>query len=548
MKKLLFASACVAAVATFGAEIENHTGFEDLTAGTTLVGEKNDNGQDAFTSQSGFLFVYEGAEGSTDGSVVKAYGANDDNLPLFDYKKLLPNWFETNKGTEKQANYLELSTEGGTLWRSATEIDRTGDPWALGTGYALVGYEEVAPIYVDTMVQFTPTEDGGTPAVSEADKLAIWLDVQQQGEGETATATTNLCVLAKGIVDGNGTPSSSKKFVLAKEGIEPGVWYRLTVKLIPDVAYGANLTPTPGFMIYLDGVLLKAVVPAEEPVIDPGFWELVADWGSYVAPAEVVQASNQNAVFVSLALDSSEPYFQGVGFKGSGAIDDLCISTEDPNFYSAAGSLDFTLTWGENVSAVSYTIGGETLPATSGVAIQVPAGTEVTVDATAADWYKITGGTGTFTVTEATAKTITAELAATPADAGATTLPGVTTADAQAWAAAKGLTPAAIADKAWALNAFLLNSDLEAEPQLKITSIEQVEDGWNITVEATAGDKTIDLDTINGQLQVKTAADLAGLKDATPTTYDFDVAAKIATIKVTGDKTNFMKATVTLKK
>ena len=543
MKKLLFMSACVAGLVAFGEGEEiwgpfNRTGFETYAIGTDKIGEKNSIGQtptQAGEQTSGFLFFYQSAGGSTDGSMVKGYGLGE-NLPPFEYNMPcgLPNYFESIKGVETQAKYLELSTEGGTLWRSATEVDREYDPWTFGTGISLsdLAGEEMS-VYVDTMVQFTPTEDGNAPTTDPADKLAIWLNVAS-GEGENATSTTNLCVLANGIANEFGDPFlEAQTYIFDKQNIQPGVWYRLTVKVIPNLTVGDY--PRPAFMIYLDGELLKTGTPA----CNEEFLALFEDLDE-----KIVAANAQGGLFVSLDLNSQDPYFYGVGFKGSGAIDDLVITSEEPNFLTTT-TLDFTLSWGEGVSAVSYTInGGEPTAAVSGVAVQVPANAAVTITATPVnDWYQITGGTESFTITAATTREITAALVASPFPEG-----GVTS-DIKAWADAKEISLDAIkADKAKAFKSYLMNTALDADPQIKITAIEQVDTGWKITVQGTTSDdSTINLGTINGQLQVKTAQNLAGLADATPAVYQYTLdAAGNAVITVTGDNKNFMRATVGL--
>ena len=460
--------------------------------------------------------------------MVKAYGV-DDNLPIFDYKKLVPNEFAA-KGLTND-NYLELSTEGGTLWRSATQTD---EAQALGDGVTLGSYGDFEKIYVDTMVQFTPTEDGGTPATEAADKLAIWLNVATNEE--TGEATTNLCVRA-GVLGG-----SPQTHTITNAGeVKPGVWYRLTVKYVGDVTKRNGF---PGFMIWLDGKKLQSDAVA----IDEGTLNQLLSRG--VLTAEEVADVNNGSVFGSLEGEGvSEPVFMGVGFKGSGAIDDLQIGDEDPNFFTAAGSLDFTLSWGEGVSAVSYTIGGVKTAAVNGQKVECDAGEVVTIEATAADWYVIdSASVAALTVDAAdTTRTITASLAATPADAEAAGLDGVTTADAKAWADAKGLTPALITACEFAKDAYLMNTDLSAAPGLQITSITEVEGGWQITVKGTQGDNAVTLDGIRGVLQVKAAAALTDLATATPATYGVTLDENgVATIKVTGEAKNFMKATVGL--
>lgn len=523
MKKLLFACVCAATVAAF-ADPLNTIGFEGFTAGMGDIGNKTDAGLD--TAPSGYYFMYEAANGSTDGSTVKAYGV-DENLPAFNYTGRwgVPAAFRDE--TLAQQKYLELSTEGGTLWRSATEAPADGDQRLLGTGFEMV--DEFSTLYVDTMVQFTPTEDGEIPQVSSEDKIAIWLNVDATDE---ENPVTNLCVYAAVADDQGGfTPA---KFTVTNAEVKPGEWYRLTVKAIADVTDGDSV---PGFMVYLDGKLLKS----DTQGLTAAYVEALGIEGTY---AEDIA---NGSVFVSLGGPDDAPKFRGVGFKGSGAVDDFQIDTATPNFLGDVSTLDFTLTWGEGISAVSYTVnGGAATAATSGTKVEVEADSAIAVTVTYAPWYVAGEGPASFTVTEPdTAYNYTAVLAATPADAGATGLDGVTTAAAKTWADAKNITPAQIAECAYALDAFLLNTGLDAAPALTITSIEETDGGWNITVKATAGENDVTLDGINGALKVKTAATLGGLADAAAQAFNLTVGADgVATIKVTGDNTNFMKATV----
>lgn len=533
MKKLLFACVCAATVAAFAKPL-NSIGFEGFTAGTTGIGELNDSGQGG---DNDIFFMYEAANSSTDGSTVKAYGV-DENLPAFNYNGQfgVPAAF-TDK-TLAQNNYLELSTEGGTLWRSATETSITDGTRGLGLGYNMA--TDYPTLYVDTMVQFTPTEDGEPPTTSGQDKIAIWLNVDATTDEEHPV--TNLCILARGFVKGSFDLTEAITFEVNNVDVKPGEWYRLTVQAI-GATFG--VMGYPGYLVYLDGTLLTT----KTPTMDPEDVELYS--GFLTIGENGAEKMKNGSVFISLLGTADDQTFKGVGFKGSGAIDDFQIDTATPNFIGAVTTLDFTLAWGEGISAVSYTIGGTTTAAVSGQKIEnIQPATAVTVAVTYAPWYVPAGETPTEFTVSAAGQTYTyaAQLAATPEAAGATGLDGVATADAKTWAEAKSLTPAEIAACDYALDAYLLNTGLEAKPALAVTAIEETEGGWNITVKATAGDATVSLNGINGVLKVKTAATLGALAEAEAAAYTatFDDAG-VATIKVTGDNTNFMKATVVMK-
>ena len=520
MKKLLFASALCATAALF-ADVNSYTGFESFpTDGTTPLGGNNDQGEQS----SPIYFVYEADNQSEDASTVKAFGV-DENLPAFSYSALcgVPNFFKADQANNR---YLDLSTEGGTLWRNLY-ADGSTTAWDYGQDGA---------IYFDTMVQFTPTEDGDTPNVTSDDKLAIWLNVDEDGH-------TNLCAWAA-VYNTDNTAYATNFILQTASPVEAGQWYRLTVEAIADVAGGEGV---PGFKIYLDGQLLgsdKQAVTWEvgmEPSSDPEFLKDVV---------------TNKVVFCALPVvgGSTDALISSVGFKGSGKLDDLTFGQEVPDFLVGGGSsIDFTLTWDANVSAVSYTIAGTTTSIddlTSGTTtIQVEPNTVVTVAATPAAWYTVSG-TGDVTVDAAKTQAITTALAATPDAAGATGLPAsVTTTAAKTWADAKNITPAQIAASSYATESYLLNTELlNAAPALKIESITEVATGWQITIKAykDATDDTsgTTLEGINGTLKVKAATDLADLATAPEATYTvtFD-AAGVATATVTAGG-NFMKATV----
>ena len=509
MKKLMFAAAIAASAAAFADPI-NSIGFAGYDLGATFTNgqaEKDESGNDKAATYGYFCFY-----GDSDSSVVTNVNpSTTKHTAAF--------------ATAEDAKYLALDTEGGTLWRSINTltrypIDENNAVYSNGTARAVAE----TGTYLDTLVQFTVTEDE-EPTVSPGDKLAIWL---QAGEG-----TTNLMVKAA-VVNDQGTPTETTFTINAT--VNPGEWYRLTVKALADITDNEGI---PGFQIYLDGTLLTSPTPT-----------LTSEYLEILGPDDVDDTHYADLAagkyFASL---SSASTLQGVGFQGTGAVDEI-VWTEDNPF--STSTVDFTLTWDANVTAVSYTIDGATttiadLTALSAV-VPVAPNTVVTVAATPAAWYTVSG-TGDVTVDAAKTQAITTALAATPAAAGATGLPAsITTANAKAWAEAKNLTPAQIAACTFAEKAYLLNTDLTVEPTFAITAIEEVTGGWKITVEAKSGSNMVDLEEINGTLKVKTGATLEALASATSETIPtanlaFDADGK-AEITITGTGKNFIKATV----
>ena len=460
MKKLTFALACASTFALF-ADIEApKADFEGYAAGTKVANATEPGSQSVY-------WLYDGASGSEDGSTVKAYGGENLAAPA--------------AGGQ---NYLELSTEGGTLWRSlaAGDIDAEGIDNKLGAAQAL----PAGGLYIDTMVQFTPTEDGGAPDTTGDDKLAIWLNVDSSGEAPM----TNLMVKAAQW-DDNGADSSfvEKTFVLTGAGdINPAKWYRLTVKAIADCdqrmkknqGYDTAIT---GFQIFLDGS--KEPLKATEDTFTAGYLALAKDagewgWLQQGQDDDVINLMESKTLFPSLMGAETAATLKAVGFKGSGALDNLAITEAEP---------------------------------------QPTPGPEFEVD-----W----GASGVTAVWGATPPTAD-ELAAI-----------------QAWATANGLSAAQIAGETGAAAYLLGMTKVPSEvPALSITSIDQTATGWTVTVACSAQP---DLSKVNGKLTVKTATSLG--EAWTVQTYDAlnlapaDGNSKVV-IKITGADARFIKAALT---
>lgn len=309
MKKLTFALACASTFALF-AEIGAPTaGFEEYEAGAKVANAVEPGSQSTY-------WLYEGVSGSDDGSTVKAYGGENLAAPT--------------TGDAAGDKYLELSTEGGTLWRSLAEVKQMENGSAtLGDAHTI---DSEKGLYIDTMVQFTPTEDGGAPDTTGDDKLAIWLNVGLSGE----VPVTNLMVKAS-VVDDQGTRTPTT-FTLTNAGaVKAGEWYRLTVKAIGDIT---ETDDVPGFQVFLDGTLMVA----DKMTVTEEYAELLGN-----------DDINSKTVFASL---SSAATLQAVGFKGSGALDNLAISEKDP-LPAPGETIDFTITAGANTT-VAWSTDGKT--------------------------------------------------------------------------------------------------------------------------------------------------------------------------------------------
>jgi len=455
MKKLTFALACASTFALFAAIDVPKADFEGYAAGAKVSDEVEPGSQSVY-------WLYDGASGSEDGSTVKAYGG--ENLPA---------------PAAGGQNYLELSTEGGTLWRSLAAGNTHGE----GIGGRLGAAQALPPggLYIDTMVQFTPTEDGGAPDTAPGDKLAIWLNVDSSG-------VTNLMVKAAQW-DDNGSASSfvEKTFVLTGAGdINPAKWYRLTVKAIADCdqrmkknqGYDTAIT---GFQIFLDGS--KEPLKATEDTFTAGYLALAKDagewgWLQQGQDDDVINLMESKTLFPSLMGAETTATLQAVGFKGSGALDNLAITEAEPQ---PTPGPEFEVDWG-----------------TSGV-------------------------TAVWGATPPTAD----ELAAI-----------------QAWATANGLSATQVSGETGAAAYLLGMTKVPSEvPALSITSIDQTAGGWTVTVACSAqpdlskvnGKLTVKTATSLGEAWVVQTYDTSNLA----------FADGKAVITVTADTARFMKAALT---
>ena len=326
MKKLMFATALVASAAAFADGPLNAISFEGYARDAVFTNgqaEKDEEGVIKSDATYGYFFY----EGDTDGSSVKGFDTGDVATPSI--KR--PYCFQSaTAGT----NYLELSTEGGTLWRSINtlNVDNSGESpvYDLGTAKAIAA----AGTYLDTLVQFTPTEEGGGPTdLTADDKLAIWLNVDQD------TGATNLMVKAKYYFFNGQIDASETNYVLTAvtgtKNVVAGEWYRLTVRAIPNVMSDDTQGVLSVFEIYIDGVQMCATM-APFDASEGGFGTMLRT----MVPEALLSAYDANALFPSLAPygnTGDTPTLTAVGFKGSGALDDIVWTEEDPLQNSAGG-------------------------------------------------------------------------------------------------------------------------------------------------------------------------------------------------------------------
>lgn len=292
-----------------------------------------------------------GTDSAPDASAITAYG--DDAKPADSLVGTdlpgLPDGF-----TSDGDNYLKLSTEDGTLFRKVNGDD---------------GMSAGAGLYLDTVVQFTVTDQGDRPVPSttlgEEDKFIIWL--------EAGASTTNLCVYGGeyGLSETTIGLTQSKVYTLSADDveIEPGTWHRLTVKAVSnmglelDASSSYSIGDVPAFQVYVDGVLLK---PVESMLADSGLSQEFVNWET-IGTAGFVPAMVPGGMLSK------------VGFSGEGKLDDVVITTQMPGVEPHD---TVTFTWvSEKVASITPYANGTELGTftTSPAVINVPVGATVSL-------------------------------------------------------------------------------------------------------------------------------------------------------------------------
>lgn len=546
MKKLMFATALVASVAAFAdaPTAINAVGFEGYNLGETFVNGKGETNE----AGTGNFFCFIGDAGVSNSSVVTNESPSTTKRTAF---------FAEAQNTDR---YLALDTEGGTFWRGLSNTVQTETPVEGGdpiVSYSLGAVQPVAATgtYLDTLVQFTVTEDDA-PTTTADDKLAIWLGVVTNAQGEVTG--TNLMVRAKAWTMGGGAPRQDvTDFAVTNVAVEAGTWYRLTVKAVQTVIDPSQMI-VPAFQIYIDNTELVATTPQFSSDIQNAF-TVGNVWKEGMATL-----ASANKLFPTLAVipgNMDAVTLQGVGFQGTGAVDEI-VWTEDDLFPAGGPTVvdyTFTLTLDANVTGAEVTTNGAAVVFDNGEA-QILAGTTVSIaEPTFAQGYKLNTITTNnvavvdpqfpiaFTMDAAMAVAITSELIPV-------TYPTYVGDDATLRTKYDAWKNAYQADtqSQWE-SAFLLNMDptasvAEGTALLKIASITEVSGGWELEIVSDATTLTATDGTVlvgNGYLRIIAADTLAGLTTATPSYINVAVTSGKITVTVPASNGKFMKAELT---
>lgn len=535
----------IASVAQAGQNRNASTGFEKLPQGTKVITGIIDNKAGDLDVNS--YFCYAGANVDDNESEIVAF--TDNATPV-----TRPSGITKFDGADatSRANALQVSTGTDPLLRTFRPVANSA-PQA--------GEEFTTSTYIDTLVQFTVTPSTDTVTPGASDKLMIYLkeivktDLEGNPTGETAT---NLVVMA-GFLKADYTVTP-KEFVLTKDGIKPGVWYRLTVEAVPAVLDAAVVSGAIGFKIKLDNEELQTG--------DATFVE-DEDLLAVISESEKVGSGIvDGAVFLSLLTgEAAKCTLQAVGFAGEGLVDDLIVTDVDP----AVRTVNFTLAFDENkVTAIEYTIGDVTYWKDDKLVEEVAENSVITINSvTYADGYEFDSFTKTgltaagdnkFTVNGDAAASLTINAKAS-ASAGYPEYIPVEDATVKGLYDAWKANVAGEGDVSAAQNQFLLNTAASNEAAagdatLKITSIAQnANGGWDIvvgcTVEGVKLTGSVDsYQVCNGYLAIEYASELgaAAWTKENIAVSAVDAEAGTVTVNVNKPEAKFLKAELSLTK
>jgi len=402
-----------------------------------------------------------------------------ENQAIGQYKRVI-------SGEQSQiTNYVWVAQDGDASKLVATNVDYSGGvhPITNATTALVLNLETEGqtltrnlatnnfmntPVYVDTLIKFTPSEDN--PAISDAAiKAAVFVN-----------AISNL-VVYHGVADGNPTNTD----VAFK--IDPTQWYRLTILMGK-----FNNGVTPGFKIYVNGM----GITNSAAYLDNG--SEIGDW------------------FISASQD---PTLSAVAFQGTGMVDELSVSDLAIGFGVTPAAILLTLDF--NDALVTVTQDGTPVAKNGTVA----SGQQIVIDA--ADWYQIssistndtvsfTGTIGvnctTGTVTAAASSTLTINAALyTAANGTISTGAGNLPADKlAAWATSKAgsISQATLASTTAWYDDYLFNVAPATDAKLVISSVNVVGDNIVVVVTTDKPGVVTDLSAVNGTLNYYTVDNL----------------------------------------
>jgi len=418
-------------------------------------------------------------------------------MDIVEYKQdgSVTNWVSANSNrstiVSNEVAYTGIRPIDGATTNLILNLDKAGTSLSRAITNKLD--IEDAPVYVDTLIQFTPSMT--EPVIMPDFKIALYVNAQ-----------SNLVVIHNvytdpvfGDIEGrysDYTQIETNSIIDLEGDINPDQWYRLSTKVEKNI-YGDR-----GTKIWLDGA------PLSSPL---GF--------------DANANTNGGTLFIHR---SNLLNINVVSFNGIGALDEFVVSDTKPS--SIASTVVHLRLVSAGTGYAIFTVDGETIAEGS----EVTDGTEVTISAP--DWYRITDISGAFTNTLATLlpSSVAVETLLTDASCGAVTatvelISGSTTVGDKAysnntiksWADIDGVSEADFSNYE---GHFLLNISTSAVAEISIELIVIVD--TNITAITVGPTNSVNFADLNGMLILRNSSDLV----AWEVPAEMGVTAEVVTV------------------
>lgn len=278
----------------------------------------------------------------TNGMEVVAYGAGE----AYDYAANGTKrnaYFDNEPDEEKgvpgtNAKYLGLDVEDA-LERCVMPLDD-----GVISNVTLNG-----GIYSDTLAKFTTSYSA--PAISNADKIAVWLRERTRDDGKTVT---NLVITA-GYFAGSYDKVVAEDYVLTN-AVAAGAWCRLTICTVTNIT-AKSLWNTPAFTVYVDG---KPAAAGAGYAVGKDYRE---DW--LTPEARMLVGERRLFPWLVPGVDDKARSLSRFAFAGKGAADDVLFTTTCPDF--AVVDNVFTLQWDNGVKSMTCIVSNATSVVTKAI-------------------------------------------------------------------------------------------------------------------------------------------------------------------------------------
>lgn len=306
MKKSIVAMLSITALATV-ANADNADTLDQMT-GTNFEGKQNGGGFFATTETEGGNFYWYASTNSAERGAQLGTYTNSQEYGSYNGPR---------PAIAAQANTtnscLLVDTEGERLFRAIgprASYDEQGDDSSF-TQFSIAN-----TVYFDSLVQFTVNEDEA-PTIQTGDKLAVWL---QGGE------TTNLVVTAGYFNSDDALVATNYVVSINNEAVtlEPGTWHRLTIEAIN--IFDTTEDAFVGFRIYVDGTLLNT-----GSAISVGQFDELPIFDDFNPTDKAKNYVQEGVLFPALySAGDNHGSISCVAFEGTGAVDDLTFTPNDP--------------------------------------------------------------------------------------------------------------------------------------------------------------------------------------------------------------------------